>query len=264
MLVQDPAMTATVPAGSPLLNAIFVGITALTCALFIGGVFWSSLRTGHARGVAARRTAVAVIASGAWVALTGLLAARGVLSFTAPPTMPILLVVMVVLAVLLARSTLGEQLVTGIPIAALVGSQGFRLPLELAMHRAANEGLMPVQMSYSGRNFDIITGITALLVGLWLVTGERRNWRGVVMAWNMLGAALLVNILAVALLSAPVPFRKFMNEPANTWILHAPWVWLPSVMVLAAILGHLLVFRRLRRAELPVTPPRPGSNVPGP
>ena len=253
MLAQDPAMTATLPAGSTLLNALFVGITALTSALFIGGVFWSSLRTGHAPGVAARRTAVAAIATGVWLALTGLLAARGVLSFTAPPTMPILLLVMVVLAVVLVRSTLGKQLVSGIPIAALVASQGFRLPLELTMHRAANEGLMPVQMSYSGRNFDIITGITALLLGLWLATGERRNWRGVVAAWNVLGAAMLVNILAVALLSAPVPFRRFMNEPANTWILHVPWVWLPSVMVFAAILGHMLVFRRLRRAESPVT-----------
>ena len=36
-----------------------------------------------------------------------------------------------------------------------------------------------------------------------------------------------------------------MNEPANVWITHAPWVWLPTVMVFAAILGHVLVYRRL-------------------
>jgi hypothetical protein len=245
MLLQDP----TAAAGSPTLRAAFIGVTVLTASLFIGGVYWSSLRTGQARDVAIRRMAWAAITCVAWIALTGVLAARGVLSFGVPPTMPILLVVMVVLAVLIVRSTLGKQLATGLPVAALVASQGFRLPLELSMHQAYNEGLMPVQMSYSGRNFDIITGITALLVGLWLATGERRNWRGVVLGWNVLGVLLLLNILLIALLSAPVPFRRFMNEPANTWVLQAPWVWLPTVMVFAALLGHLLVFRRLRAGD---------------
>jgi hypothetical protein len=111
------------------------------------------------------------------------------------------------------------------------------------MHRAYTEGLMPVQMSYSGRNFDIVTGLTALAVGGWLATGRRSP--GLVFLWNTLGVALLINILAVALLSAPTPFRVFMNEPANVWITRPPWIWLPAVMVPAAILGHVLVYRRL-------------------
>ena len=111
------------------------------------------------------------------------------------------------------------------------------------MHRAYVEGLMPVQMSYSGRNFDIVTGITALALGAWLATG--RDLARLVLAWNTLGVVLLANILIVALLSAPTPFRVFMNEPANVWITHAPWVWLPTVMVFAAVFGHVVVYRRL-------------------
>ena len=102
---------------------------------------------------------------------------------------------------------------------------------------------MPVQMSYSGRNFDIISGITALALGGWLATGH--SSRRLVAAWNTLGVLLLANILIVALLSAPTPFRVFMNEPANVWITHAPWVWLPTVMVFAALFGHVAVYRRL-------------------
>jgi len=74
----------------------------------------------------------------------------------------------------------------------------------------------------------------------------RRVPAWVVGAWNALGAALLANVLAIALLSAPTPFRLFQNEPSNVWVTRAPWVWLPSVLVLAAVLGHVLVFRRLR------------------
>ena len=104
---------------------------------------------------------------------------------------------------------------------------------------------MPVQMSYSGRNFDIVTGLTAIIVAL-IVTRQGASWsRPLVFAWNTLGVALLANILVVAVLSAPTPIRRFTNEPANVWITQFPWVWLPAVMVLAAIAGHVLVYRRL-------------------
>jgi len=69
--------------------------------------------------------------------------------------------------------------------------------------------------------------------------------------------ALLINIIGVALLSAPTPVRVFMNEPANVWIAHAPWVWLPTVMVLAALCGHALVYRRL---AIEARVPRPAQN----
>ena len=48
------------------------------------------------------------------------------------------------------------------------------------------------------------------------------------------------------ILSAPLPFRVFWNEPANVWVTRVPWVWLPAVLVLAALLGHIVVYRRLR------------------
>jgi hypothetical protein len=66
-----------------------------------------------------------------------------------------------------------------------------------------------------------------------------------VFAWNTLGLGLLANVLIVALLSAPTPMRRFMNEPANVWVTRAPWIWLPTVFVWAAIAGQALIYRRL-------------------
>jgi hypothetical protein len=51
--------------------------------------------------------------------------------------------------------------------------------------------------------------------------------------------------LVIAVLSAPTPLPVFCHEPANVWITTFPYVWLPAVMVPAAIFGHLLVFRCL-------------------
>ncbi|HKQ78896.1 MAG TPA: hypothetical protein VJ810_34675 [Blastocatellia bacterium] len=64
-----------------------------------------------------------------------------------------------------------------------------------------------------------------------------------------MGLALLINIVTIAILSAPTPLRKFFNEPANTFVTYFPFVWLPAFLVQAAWFGHLLVFRRLRQTR---------------
>jgi hypothetical protein len=228
---------------SPLLRAGFVALTVALWLLFVIAVHRSAKRSGLEPRPVTRQTIIAALLAALWIAATGIAAARGVLHMWGPPTMGPVLVGMLVIAIGVALSPLGGRIVAQIGIAALVGFQGFRVLVELLLHRAYVEGLMPVQMSWSGRNFDVVSGATAILLGAWLATGRRS--RAAVLAWNVLGVVLLANIVGVALLSAPTPFRVFMNEPANTFITRVPWVWLPAVMVLAAVMGHALVFRWL-------------------
>lgn len=230
-----------VPDGSTLLRLSFVALTAALALAFVFAVYWTARRSGVEQRAAAKRSVVAAGLAGLWVGATGIAASRGLLHFSAPPTMLVVIVASLAIAIGLALSPVGARFIAALPIAVLVGYQGFRVVVELLLHRAYVEGLMPVQMSYSGRNFDFVTGVTAVLLGAWLAT-ERRS-RLLIMLWNTLGLALLVNVLVVALLSAPTPFRVFMNEPSNVWITRAPWVWLPAVMVLAALFGHVLVYR---------------------
>ena len=234
---------------SPLLVWSFVALALLVAAAFVAAVYRatsSSSSTEPGKPASATRPAlIAAAGTTAWLAITFALAASGRLSFsTRPPTALLLVVVTLALAVALGTSQLGRRLASGIPLAALVGAQGFRLPLELLLHRSYEEGLMPVQMSYSGFNLDILTGISAIIVAI--VVARRPGSLVLVRIWNTAGIVLLTNIMTIALLSTPTPFRVFQNEPANEWIAHAPWVWLPTVFVLAAIVGHILVYRRLR------------------
>jgi hypothetical protein len=37
----------------------------------------------------------------------------------------------------------------------------------------------------------------------------------------------------------------FHDKPANTLVLHFPYVWLPAPLVMAALLGHLVLFRKI-------------------
>lgn len=218
-----------------------------------GILVWSSLAVrrastacGDTPETAGRMFRRFALAAAAWVALTMGLAASGVLGRfdLKPPPLMFLLSAIVVLGVVLARSTAGDRLARGISMAELVGLQAFRLPLELVMHEAHVEGLMPAQMSYSGLNFDIVTGITALLLAVWLRVGHPP--RAVVMGWNIVGLALLVNIVAIAVLSTPI-FAAFGSTPdrVNTFVTRPPYVLLPAVMVPAAWAGHLVIFKAL-------------------
>ena len=182
-----------------------------------------------------------------WLAVPAAIAWSGWLNnFTAtPPRLPLLMVPVFCATTWLALSGYGTRLIERIGIGGLIGFQAFRLPLEWLLHRLFQEGVIPVQMTYAGRNFDILTGVLALLLLLWSKFGRVPRWA--IWGFNLIGLALLINIVTVALLSAPLPIRQFFNEPANTFIAYWPWIWLPTFLVQAAWFGHLLVFRWLRR-----------------
>jgi hypothetical protein len=108
------------------------------------------------------------------------------------------------------------------------------------MHQLSEAGIMPVHMTYTGRNFDIVTGITAIIVAAAVASG--RGGRTLVGAWNVMGLALLVNVVTVAILATPA-FRYFGDDDLNVFVTYTPYVWLPAVMVLAALAGHLVIFR---------------------
>lgn len=226
----------TLPPPSPFLEGGFY-LLAIAVALSLPVFTWKTTKDRTWTG------GVAFLALG-WMALTGLLTQwSGFRSFELPPPFLLTVVTGSVLVTLLVFGPFGSKTLGAASLAGLVIFQSFRFPLELFMHRAYAEGLMPVQMSYDGRNLDILTGMSALVLGSILY------WRplpkGLIWIWNLAGFGLLVNIVGVAILSTPVPFRQFHNEPPNVWVLDVPFVWLPTVMVLAALFGHLAIARKL-------------------
>ena len=69
----------------------------------------------------------------------------------------------------------------------------------------------------------------------------------------IIGLMLLINIVLISVVSAPVPFRMFMNEPANTIVATFPAVWLPALLVPLAYFLHILSIKQLirKRAGIP-------------
>lgn len=183
----------------------------------------------------------------AYLAVPAVLAITHRLDRYDPLPAPALIVVLAltIVTVAVALSPWGGRIADAAPLGAIVALQSFRIVVEWVLHRLYAEGVVPVQMTWSGRNFDVVSGITGLALGAWLLSGRPAR-RGTVWAWNALGLGLLINIVAVAVLSTPVPFRKFTEGPPNLLPSTFPFVWLPSFLVQVALGSHLLLFRKLR------------------
>ncbi len=222
--------------------AIALGLTAL----FVWGVFVAE-RKEDAQ-VRRRRTALAAGGMAAWLAAVSWLALSGLLGRfdVRPPPMALWFAATILGPLVLALSPYGRRLALALPFTALVGYQAFRLPLELLMHQAAADGIMPRVMSYSGYNFDIVTGTTALVLGVALSRWDLP--RGVIVMWNALGLVLLAVIGTVAFLASPI-FQAFGPENVNVWVTRFPYSSM-SVMVGAALFGHVLVWRKLYGAPV--------------
>lgn len=205
--------------------------------LVMAGLFVAAV--SHTSG--RRAGGIAAIATVAWLGLTGGLAAAGVLDHFEPPRLPVLLVVMVGFLIWASRSRWGRAL-RRLPLSVLIGFQAFRIVVELGIHEAASQGVAPMEMSWSGWNFDVLSGLSAVVVAP--LATRLPTWT--LKAWNLVAFGLVLSVVVVGILSMPTPFRVIATDPPNTWIATFPYVWLPTIHVTMAWLGHLVLFQRLR------------------
>ena len=229
------------PSASLLISAGMATIALVVAALILAAYAWVVRKDG------AGRVLPLTIGMAAWIAGVGFAGAEGALRRydVRPPPLMVVLAAGFVITIAVARSRIGERLARVLPLAAIIGFQAFRLPLELVMHRAAAEGTMPVQMSFGGWNFDVLTGASAIVVASLVARGAAPRW--LVPAWAVMSSVLLAAIVGIAIASTPM-VSAFGSSPdrLNTWIGWFPFVWLPCVLVPAALFGQIVLVRRLR------------------
>jgi hypothetical protein len=155
---------------------------------------------------------------------------------------PVIVIPLVAIIATLFSKRLGEIL-GNIQASDLIRLQSFRFFVELLLWALFAASLLPEQMTFEGRNFDILAGITAPLIA-WLITHNKISRMGLII-WNFACLALLINIVAIAILSTPSPIRIFMKEPANTIVTVFPISWLPGFLVPLAYTLHLYSLKQL-------------------
>jgi hypothetical protein len=157
-----------------------------------------------------------------------------------PPRMFIILIVPIIALILLFRNKKFIRFLEKAPLSWPVWIQSFRIVVEILLWQLYVVHLLPEQMTFEGRNWDILVGITAPFFAYFFNHKPK-----VLLAWNIGGLALLANIVITALLSMPTSFRVFMNEPANTIVAYFPIIWLPAFLVPLAYYMHFISIKQI-------------------
>ncbi len=121
----------------------------------------------------------------------------------------------------------------------------FRIPVEVFLFFLYLEEQVPKIMTFMGLNFDILIGVSALIILIATNIFKFRLTKNILLIWNWIGLLFLMNIVVIAVLSAPLPFQQMSFDRPNIAVLSFPYVLLPSYIVPVVFLAHIITIKHL-------------------
>ena len=231
---------------SPYIDALFI---VLVFALV--GVAVSAIRRAAGRGVPLPPYWLGLrLGLLGWLLLTAAIASSGFFSdfSTLPPHLTLAIAPAFLAMLALGFSPWAGRFALGCSHPGILYVQSFRIVMEIILWLLYQDEAMPRVMTFEGRNFDLFTGVTALILAVLWQRGLLRS-KPLLVAWNWAGIAILALTVSQGLLSAPTRFQMIHEEVDNVLIGGFPFIWLPTFVVPFAFLLHILSLRKLRAEE---------------
>lgn len=184
----------------------------------------------------------------AWLALQTFIGLSGFYTVTNnfPPRFILLTLPPALLIIWLFLTSKGRRYLDSLDIKILTILHMVRIPVEIVLFWLFIHKKVPGLMTFEGRNFDILAGLSAPFI-YYLGFIKKRIGSNAMLVWNFICLALLINIVINALLSAPFPFQKFAFDQPDIAVLYFPFNWLPCCVVPIVLLSHLTTIRQLLR-----------------
>jgi hypothetical protein len=216
--------------------SLFFGLTSLTAVLF----FYHATR--HSKAT--------IIILLAWLGLQTFIGLSGFCTFTntIPPRFLLLVLPPIIFVIGLFLTSKGRQFIDSLNIKTLTILHIIRIPVEIVLYLLFIHKAVPKLMTFEGRNFDILAGLSAPII-FYFGFIKNRIPNNIILLWNFICLGLLMNIVVNAVLSAPFTFQKFGFDQPNVAILYFPFIWLPSCIVPIVLLSHLVTIRQIVNAR---------------
>ena len=222
---------------------IYVSIIFILTTFLTVGIFLYAVKQGN---FSSKATKVLVFLLPFWLIVQMVLSIGGfyLITDTFPPRIPFFAVFPALLLLIALFIFARKDFIARLPIKSLTIIHVIRIPVEIVLLWLFQAGQIPQLMTFEGRNFDILSGLTAPLI-FWLAFRGGKTNRSLLIIWNILALGLLINIVTNAILSFPYSFQQFALEQPNRALLYFPFVWLPSVVVPIVLFCHLASLRQL-------------------
>lgn len=228
-------MTENLP---PYISIVFILTTFLTIGFLFHGIRQTAIRTIPAK--------ILIGFISFWVFFTATAAIGGFYADTSafPPRIFIFGVFPFLLLIVSFFIFFRKNFIEKLPLKTLVLLSIIRIPVEIVIYWLFQSGLMPEIMTFEGRNFDILSGISAPFI-FWLAFRNDKINRFILLIWNTFALILLVNIVSTAVLAIPSSFQQIAFEQPNRAVLFFPFIWLPSIVVPIVLFSHLIIYWKL-------------------
>lgn len=187
---------------------------------------------------------VTVIVAGVWLIIQAVLSYAGVYVNTSLWIAFAILPPLIFIILLLATNA-GNKFIRRLRLRTLHLLHIVRIPVELCLYWLSLDKAVPELMTFTGDNFDIITGITVPMI--YITCFQRRAVRSVnvLFAWNIIGLVMLGNAAVNNFLSVPTSFQHLAHDQPNIAVLYFPFIWLPSFIMMVLLFSHLVMIKRL-------------------
>lgn len=233
--------------GLPTYISFIFGLTALgTLFLFIWTIRSSNVPQTQRKSV---WISIGLIT---WLVIQALLTLQNAYNSdtnSLPPKIILTGIFPAILTIMLLFLTLkGRQFIDSLPLKNLTYLHMVRIPVEIILYWLFLNKAIPELMTFEGRNFDILAGISAPLIAYFGFKKTKQYIR-LILFWNFICLALLINIVTIALFSAPSPIQKFAFDQPNIAILNFPFSWLPTFIVPIVLFAHLASIRQLLKIK---------------
>ncbi len=161
-----------------------------------------------------------------------------------PPRFILLIIPAFALTIFLFLTVGGRNFIDSLNLKQLTLLHTIRIPVEIALYYLFIAKVIPQIMTFEGRNFDIVAGLTAPFIFYFGFIKNKISDK-LLIVWNVISLSLLVNIIIIAFLSAKTPLQQFAFDQPNIALGHFPFNWLPSVIVPLVLFSHLTSLRQL-------------------
>jgi hypothetical protein len=181
-----------------------------------------------------------------WLVLQAILGQTGFyeVNNTTPPRFILMVMPPMLFIIILFNTKKGKAYIDSLNIEKLTLLHIVRIPVEMVLFALFTVKLVPQLMTFEGANFDIFSGLSAMLV-YFLMLNKDKATKKMLIIWNVVCLILLLVIVAIAILSAQTPFQQLAFEQPNIGVLYFPFNWLPSFIVPVVLFGHMAALRKL-------------------
>lgn len=175
-----------------------------------------------------------------WIGVLSFLSLSGRYTFTRSllPIFPLVTIPPVLLVILLFVTQRGKEFIKRLDRKTLMILHFVRILVESVLFWLAVYQLIPESLTFEGRNFDILIGLSAPAIYYFGFVKTKLS-KSAILVWNVIGLASLINVIGNTV------YTVLILKQANFALGYFPFVLLPAFIVPLIMLAHLASIKQI-------------------